>query len=273
MTVSYYVLCAPHTLTASNNDIVVSEDGGADTTISLGVGDFYCYGDGSETNDLCKAIADALNNEGTFSNTYTATYAADIDGSGRTGAVTITTNGTSLNIKGAHANSTFDWYTVGHANATSGPFTSYSGVLSPSITWLSDQPPELVDGDRVEGRAVQHRAPSGGSRHTFVVEDPVEHRRLRYNFTHKERAWSRDSNGGITVPYSAFQYHWETHYRKGKTLRLYSEDISSGTTLDTLSSADLIGTFVMSDPLDAWRPTRDTPVPTWAWELELAEVG
>lgn len=267
---NYYVLCAPTTLDSTNNDIVVSEDAGGDTTISLGTGDFYTYGDGSETNDLCKAIADALNNEGTFSNTYTCTYAADIDGTGRTGAVTITTNGTSLNIKGADGNSTFDWYLVGHANATSGPFTTYSGVVSPSITWLSDQPPELIDGDRVEGKAVQHRTP-GGQRHTFVVDDPVEFRRLRFNFTHKERAWSRDANSGASLPYEAFQYQWETHYRAGKAIRLYSQSIASGTTIDTLSSTELIDTFVLSSPLDAWRPTRDTAIPTWGWEIELAE--
>lgn len=271
MTVQYYVLCAPVTLTASNNDIVVSEDGGADTTISLGTGDFYLYGDGSESGDLCKAIADALNNEGTFSNTYTCSYAASVDTGARTGAVTITTNGTSLNIKGADGNNTFDWQLVGHANSTSGPFTSYSGVTTPTITWAADGPPELIDGDRVEGKAIQHRSPAG-NRHTFVVDDPVEYRRLRFNFTHKNRTWKRDDDqSGASLGFNTFQYHWEEHYRKGKALRLYSENISSGTTVDTLSSADLIDTFVMSGPLDAWRPVRDTAVPTWAWEMELAE--
>lgn len=272
MTVQYYVLCAPVTLTASNNDIVVSEDGGTDTTISLGVtGDYYVYGDGTEGGDLCKTIADALNNEGTFSNTYTCSYAADVDGTARNGAVTITTDGTSLNIKGADGFNTFDWTVLGHANSTSGPFTSYSGVTTPSATWAADGPPELVDGDRVEGKAIQHRSPAG-NRHTFVVDDPVEYRRMRFNFTHKLRVWKRDDTlNGASLGYNTFQYFWETHGRTGKALRLYSENVSSGTTVDTLSSADLIDTYVMSAPLDAWRPTRDSAVPTWAWEIELAE--
>lgn len=270
---NYYVLAAPHTLTASNNDIVVSEDGGADTTISLGVGDFYAYGNGSETNDLCKAIADALNNEGTFGNTYTATYAGSIDAGARTGAVTITTDGTSLNIKGADGNSTFDWYTVGFANATSGPFTSYSGVVTPSITWASDQPPELVDGDRDEGGAVQHRSPESDVRHTFLVDSPSEYRKLRFNYTDKRRVWMRDDSiSGSSLGFNTFQYHWRNHYLPGKKIRLYSESVSS-TTIGTLSSADLLGTYVLSRPLGAWSPVRDTAIPTWSWEIELAEVS
>lgn len=275
MTVQYYVLCAPVVLDANNNDIVVSEDGGIDTTISLGTGTFYLYGDGTEADDLCTVIQDALNNEPSFSNNYDVRFFGNIDSTARSGVVYVSTDGVSLTIKAADPSNTFNWNQIGYSNvSTIGPFSFAENTLTPSLTWLADGPPELVDGDRVEGKAAQHRAPTGGARHTFVVEDPVLYRRLRFNFTGQLRCWSDDDtlNGGLG--FNAWQYHWEMHYRAGKTLRLYADTISSGTFLNTLTSADLVGggSYVLSEPLGAWQPERDTGVPTWAWEIELAEV-
>lgn len=271
MTINYYVLARELVLTSANNQFIVSEDGGADVTITLTAGSYYLYGDGTESGDLCEEIAAQLNAHASLSNTYTCSYTASIDNSAfaLTGSVTITTNGTSINVKGStySGTATFDMYWIGFSRNTNSGLTSVSGVVSPSITWCPDQPPTLIDGDRVEGQSIQHRGPSG-RRHTFVVDDPVEYRALRFDFTTAERA----KNSTSWSPYtSSFQLFWED-IRQGMPIKLFSTTVSSGTDLTTLTTAShLVDDYVLSSPLEEFRPTRDTPVPTWAWDIELAE--
>ena len=163
---------------------------------------------------------------------------------------------------------TFDLNLIGHANATLGPALSGDIVstLSPSASWLSDQPPVFADPMSFGGTVVQHKGPQG-HRHTFIVGDVIEERTLGFGLNASERSLVSYSSSD---PNRTFQ-NFYSRLRAGTEFRLYKEDSPLGTSVDTLSSADLIGTYKMTSPLDKWSVERDSPVPTFEWEIEIAE--
>lgn len=267
----FHVLAAEIVVTSANNVIRVEEDTAGTPSafdVELTAGSYWLYGDGTEANDFCKHLADRLTAESAAhgdSNTYTVAYVADVGSTAlqNTGAVTVTSSGTTINFLGGHANQTFDNQIFGFANATSGPGTSLESALSPTYTWCSNGPAVLIYPSSVSGSVMQHRTQEG-QRHTFRNSDTVNMRRLAFSYVEPTRVWL--TAGYIGLSFEAF---WDV-LLDGKRVQVYKEQIATGTDLDTLGAADLIGTFVLSAPLDTWEPLADSQIPTFGWEIELA---
>ena len=271
MAVDYYCLAAAIVIETGVNDGIRFTDSFGTVDATLAAGTHFLYGGGTEANDFGKIVGDALTaaSAGSGGDTLTCAYTGKVTAGGVTGAAVITSDD-AFTILGTHANTTLDLGLLGlvdGADHVAGGGATVTSTLSPSRTWCSDQPPTLVDGDRVEAEVVQHVGPQG-QRHTFAKSDPIEYRRLRFEYTHKDRVWEDDSSADLARTFHA----WWKNARKGQPVRLYKENETSGD-LGVMAAADLVGagTYVLSEPLGAWKPQRDTAVPTWAWELELAE--
>jgi hypothetical protein len=270
MAQSYDVLCHEVVITAGSNDVIActgSVIGAGTATITPGA--YYLHGDGTVSGDLCKAIKDALDTEYTPT-TFTVAYAGKTTTAGVTGTVTITPSSGTIQLLDASAQSSFDLQLIGHANgantATSTPLVS---TLSPSATWVADQPRVLIDQAHFDRPGIhQHRTPAG-QRHTFASSSPAEARQIAWEHVYKDRVLVEHSSADV---YRTFANFWET-IGDGRTVRLYADVEASAGTLATLAAADLVGTYVIdAGDAVAWNPSRTVPAAgLFGWQILLWE--
>lgn len=263
---TYYVLASEIEITSANNVIKFKEDAGTTRTATIATGTYYLYGPGSEAGDLCKAIADAMTTAPDADADYVVEYRGVITAGSVTGQVTIRDVGDGFDIQIIASGTTFPLVLIGFPVADSIAETVIASTLSPSHTWCSDQPPELVDPDGFEVEVAQHVA-GGGQRHTFTSSSVREMRRLAFSFVTKDRAYAANATAD---PARAFESFWKI-VNDGRRIRLYG-DTQSGGTVAALSSADLLGTYVFDEEsCRRWRAERPSiGVPLYDWSLGLA---
>lgn len=253
MAATWPVLASRVRITSTNKVLRIQEDSAAhEFDVTLTEGDCYLYGAGTESGDLCKALKDALDTASTASgagNTYTVTYTALNAEGGRTGEVTIATDGTNVNLLGGHANTTLDLEFFGFFNVTSGPFASFNGYNSPKSTWSSNQPlmETLPDAPEADDGAT-HFTPSGVD-YAWLNSDVTGRRTVELDLIVEDRVRNNFPSAAFGDYWRALYSYWR--YARGKPLRLYHEDEASSGVLDTLSSADLLGTYTIPEHLMA----------------------
>ncbi len=262
----FYVLPLAVVIDNTNNVIRFGENSGASVaSATLSFGTYHVYGDGTEAGDLLTEIRTQLDASSPLGQTYTvALTSVLVEPASFCAYVTIIASAGDfvlLTTDGAH---TFPSDVIGHSLTADSAFAS--GLLSTkstSRTWVSNQPPTMIDVGSVSGMVAQDRTPQG-QMHTFVTADPVERRTLGFSHVHESRAITNTLD-----PWRTFNYFWR-HMRKGDPLRIYERE-TVATSIAGLSSADLVGTYVMTSPLETLTIDRDSRVPTYAWEIELVE--
>lgn len=252
-------------INSDNNVLRVTEGTAGAFDVTLTSGTYYlAEPDGAGADQFCEMLRGVLDARSTAvgdGNQYTVTFTGNVGSV--TGVLTIESDGTSIQINGGHANTTFDTAWVGFPAADSAAATSINSTLSPIMTWCSNQPAELIYPSHLDGGSVQHRTQEG-QRHTFRTADAVTHRRLAFSFIEPERTWAPSADSG-----KGFDTFWR-QISSGRPIKLYKEGLSAGTSITQTGAADLVGTYVLASPLDRWEPTADTRLPTFAWDLDLA---
>lgn len=256
------------TIDASNKTIRFVE-GSTTTNVTLAEGSYPLRGDGT-ADDLCKILKTAFeSNADAANNTYTVSVAMSVDPSAPTAVVTITraTGAGNFSILWAHANTTFDPLLIGHeALNTAHNGTAKAGTLSPTALWVSSdfiaesEPEEEYDvtvHETEDGRLLAAR--KGGA---FEVR--------RVSFLHVDDLRVHDESN-LDDPAAAFMTFHEL-VGDGRPFEMHEQTLSSGMTLDDLSSSTRIGTAWHFDEETAaeFAPERIEPgVPMYAFQLRL----
>lgn len=250
------------------------EENGTAFTCTLTAGTYYLAlaGSAGGADNFCAHLKARLEASSPGGATYTVTYRviANPDSSSLTGQITIANTAGDTQVLGSSGITTFDVAQLGFvAGADSAQSSSLVSTRSPSATWLSSMPAPVVDPGGLSASVSQHRT-QGGATHTFVNADPVEVRETEVQFEVAARTWYRTANGLATSdPNKSFERFWR-RIIDGRTVRLYQAELS-GTTAEAIVSTEIVGDFVLVDPLTEWRPARDSDVPTYAWRLGWRE--
>lgn len=222
--------------------IRVTEDG-ATFTIDVIVPSGFLYGDGSEADDFCRKLAAALSEESGDNGAggaYTCEYVAKTTPGGVTGTLVITGD-VEFGILWEHANTTLNPAVLGFPATNQVEALTQTSTLSPSHTWVSNQPAVRLDPDSPVGDARVLGA-GDGSVYIFQTEDVTDRRVDPYLLIAADRSRTYLSTSD---PARAFESFWRL--ARVKPIRLYRGGIDSGTTLETLDSTDLVGTYVLEE--------------------------
>lgn len=262
----YPVMLGAVVIDATNQRIVITE-AGADKNADITVGTYFLRGDGA-SDDLCKAIKDAMEAAGASANTYTVSVSWSTDGTAPAAVVTIAraTGADSIGIKWASGSTTFDEAWIGFANTNVTGATSYSGTLSPSSVWVSNEIHRSLDAVS-EHVAFSKRARSGRIQGA-LRGGAYEVRMLGMDLLHAKRAHSVYNSSDPTSALDAFV----ERQLAGLHFELHLTTISSGTTLSALSSSTRHGTawHLDAEAVESYAPRRMSPgVPLYSADLRL----
>lgn len=277
MTAKFPVFAGAVVITTGENDTIrIAEDSGAfEFDAVLLAGTFFVFGDGTDTDDLCRIIKNALNTASTASGgsyTYTVTFTPSIDDTDITGTVSITSTGTNLNWKGDHANHDFPSDAIGiPVGAQTGPSTNVNNSLygtSPSNTWVGYQP-IIEESPRPPQRpAIQHET-AGGQTYTFINGAKTKRRNESFEHIRPERVYIVDA--GTSDPAQSFESFWD-NVGDGRIIRIYHSPVSSGTDLVTLTdTTHLVGAFVPMN-LESYPDFElDEVARLYSWDIDFRE--
>lgn len=264
MTAQWDVFCAAVTLTSANNTIVFQEDGAGSLSVDIPAGTYYAN---ASNEGLIDAISDALNDESTLSGTgaaYTLSWLLKTSASTATARLTISTDGTSIKI--LSSGTTFDLTQIGFPQADSSTAAAINSSLSPTVTWLPNAPYVISPAAKTMHPVKQHEAVDG-TRYTYDMASRTRHRLVRFDNIVPERTWESESSSDPARTFEAFTELCSD----GRTIRLYRDSEASAGTLNAITSADLIATYVQEmEDGNEWVPSRrqgGVPLYTWSWRL------
>jgi len=257
----YAVLTGAYTIDSTNNIIRVTSTSTEDLTVASGT--YYVLGDGS-SDDLLKAVTDAIDTHTALTGT-TSTLTQSVDPAVQPATVVFTLSATAT-LEWLTSQTTFDETKIGFVvNSTAA--SVHTGTINPSIYWVADQPHAEDNRGPFEMQTEQTVAVDGTSR-TFNRGSMIERRSLAFDFVDPQRTLE-DANSSPDT-YNSFQ-SWLNVCRDGRRVKFYTSEISSGTTLEAIGSADDKGTFVLDEEaIASWIPERFSPgLELYGWPLGL----
>ena len=239
-------------------------------TCTIAAGTYYLDEDSSVSGSLCDAIKDAIAASSYPGTIDDVTYTASVDGSGVTGVVAVDVlSGATIALD--FSSGTFDGSLIGYSAARH-PSSSYlgavSGDVSPTATWVANQPSRILDDAPPEVEGVyMHRTP-GGALYTAQTADTIAKRVVSMEHLAQSRCWSKDTTSDAGRALQAF---WQA-IRGGVDVRLYEAAVSSGTDLEALSPSNRSGTYKLDQlagphPFNPTRP--DDMANLYAIDLNL----
>jgi hypothetical protein len=266
MTAKWAVLTGAVTIDSTNRDIRITANA-VTATVTLVNGTYYLIGDGS-ADDLLGWLDSAITSHPEITS-VTISSSVSIDSGAAVSSLTITPN-ISCNILFGNALTTFDEGTIGFDGDT-GLDASHSNTDSPSLIWVSNEPPFLDDRGPWESQSEQTITVDGKTR-TFTRGTAHERRMLSFDFVAPKRtiksAWGSSSSN------QTFESWWDNH-RDGRKLRYYNPALSSGTTLAALSSSNFISTYTLDESsVASWSPRRLQPgLELYGWSVGLRKYA
>lgn len=265
MAAEWDVFASEITITAAVNDTIrIREDGAGTIDVALPAGTYYLIGTGD---GLADALSDAINSESTLSGTgagYTVTCVFSTTAGQPTATFTIATDATSLQILSAGTD--FDLTQIGFPQSDSAAAASISSSLSPTATWLSDQP-YVVRPDEGGQKSSKQLVAVDGTRYTFNMADRITPRVVGFDSVTPDRTRESESTGDTARTFEAFRELTSD----GRKIKMYRKAEASAGTLDTVATADLVETYVQ-ELTDGYRSRfRRGPggVPLYAWTWRL----
>lgn len=250
MATEYPVLCSVVTIVAGANVIRFSEDGGADVfDVTVLPGAYFVDGDDAVTDSLLYAFKIALDSASSSSGsslTYGVSYAAKTTPGAVTGTVTIDASASAdSNILGTHPNTTFPLHLLGFVDgADAGDADPLVAPNSPSPNWVSNQPAIKPDPQPPTQEGVSEHFTAGGQSYVFVNGADVDMWTEELEHISDDRTWT--ARALAADPYRSFETFWRL-VKDGRRIRLYHRAMSSTAgSLETLTSAYLRGTYVLT---------------------------
>lgn len=205
---------------------------------------FYLRGDGSD-DDLLEVLRATIESHG-GSNTYTATLTFSTDPAAAAATVTITraTGSNNFQLNLGHAGTTIDpaWFGFA-ASDTANDGSAKSGTLSPSVAWVSPQPPKVFEERKAYDVSV-NRARSGRVR-TTRRGGPYNIRDVSFELCDSRRVHDWDNTSD---PHATFASFLE-EVGDGTDFELHLQTVTS-TTVDALT--------VYTRLRDTWRMDEQT---------------
>jgi len=251
------------------NDEISFIEGGTPATATITKGTYYFYGDGSVSDDLSKAIVDAMNAASPGALTYLVNVTFNVFESAKPSSATITTTigATSIQILGTGS---FDLEIIGHPNGV--PTTTATAIISTiscSRSWVSNQPSARgFDAGPFERNVSEHVTPDGTSYH-FAAGDNFDFRVIEFQYTQDQRTFSQYLNENYS-----FEEFWKIA-NDGRRVKLFQQTASTLTgAIPFLGSSSLIGTYtMMGDSLTRFDPQRIQPgLAAFSWAISLRKV-
>lgn len=255
-------------LTGVNDEIDFIE-GGTPATATLTKGTYYLYGDGSVSDDLSKAIVDAMDAASPGALTYLVNVTFNVFESVKPSSTLITTTigAASIQVLGT---GTFDLEIIGHLNGT--PTTTATAIISTrscSRSWVSNQPSARgLDAGPFERNVMEHVTPDGTSYH-FAAGDNFDFRAVEFQYTQDQRTFSQY----LSANYS-FEEFWKIA-NDGRKLKLFQQVASTLTgAIPFLGSSSLVGVYTFTgDSLARFAPERIQPgLAAFSWAVSLRKV-
>lgn len=253
MAPTWPVLASRVTIDSTNNVLRFVEDGTTTLDAVIAEGEYYHALSGAVTGSLLRAIIVAMNAVSLSSGAsrlYTGLYRAKSAAGGVTGTTELYTDGTSLQLIGSHANTTFDMELLGWpANSDSVAGDPINSTLSSKCTWGSNQPitelfedpPEADDGET-------HFTPSGVD-YAWLNSEVRGRRTLDLELICEDRVRNNYATTAAGDRYRALYNWWR--YARGKPLQLYHEVESSSGVIQLMTALGRLGTYIMPDHLRA----------------------
>jgi len=269
MPTKFELLASAVVIGPDNKGIRVDEDGpGGDIfTAVLTEGTFYLTGTGG-AEDLAKNVEDALIAGSPGGVVYTVDYTGLTAAGGETGQTEW--NSTSpLALLWTDPLTTIDPAIFGFPEADTVDALSVTSPLSPSATWVPNQPVRIMDPAAAERTTFQHATPNN-SRYTFVASDKWNFRTLGFENIAEDRTWEQYAP---TDPARTFEAFWEI-VGDGRPVGLYRTTEASQGVLLTLTVPDLVDVYKLTaDALTAFDPIRgDDSIALFDWRLPLVEA-
>ena len=255
MSATYPVLAREITIPTGGQTFDIEWSGPGSDTCTIAAGTYYLDEDSSVSGSLCDAIKDAIAASSYPGTIDDVTYTASVDGSGVTGVVAVDVlSGATIALD--FSGGTFDGTLIGFSAARH-PSSSYLGVVSgdvsPTATWVANEPHRVLDDAAPEVEGVyMHRTP-GGALYTAVTADTIAKRVVSMEHLAQSRCWSKDTTSDAGRALQAF---WEA-VRGGVDVRLYEAAVDTGTDLEALSSSNRAGTYKL-DQLNGPHPFAPT---------------
>lgn len=268
MSVLYYLFLGEVTLVAPATDgrLRIAEGAGDDGDADIAAGTYFLRGDGT-SDDLCKALKDALEAAIGTANTYSVTPVFTVAPSVPIATVSIAraTGSATFILRWANAGSTLDQAAFGFADAdTANDAATKVSTLTPSSIWAGNEPPSHDD-PLPEALGAQVRT-RGGQVRTFDLGGPFLVRALELELITAERTLQEAIPADLARSYEK----WWSRHRDGRRFEVHRLTVS-GTTLQAPTSSTRLGTFVLDEAsCAAPRPRRTSPgMPRYGWPLGL----
>lgn len=272
---TYQVFAGEIVINSTNKTIDFEENSGASSwTATLTEGSYCLYGDATETGlisagdsngDILAEIKTQM--EAVGANTYTPAWSGDITDGNTTGSVNITSTATNFQILNT---GTFDLSILGiPSTGMPSATTDYTSTLSPSYTWLSNQPCEIgIDKAGPFSRDVTQVIAPDGTIFSFSMSSTHKMRQYILSNVTGDRVLT-DLSSSDTA--RAFENFWGL-VNTGRQVRVYQASDSSGT-IASLSSANLEDSYVMAEgSLRSFAPQRVAPgLSLFSWPINLRE--
>lgn len=266
MSVVYYLFLGEVTLVGPTTDgrLSVAEGAGDDSSADIAAGTYFLRGDGT-SDDLCKALKDAIEAAAGTANTYSVSVAFTVAAGVPIATVSIAraTGGASFILK--WATSTLSPAAFGFATTnTANDATTKVSTLTPSSVWAPNEPPSHDD-PLPEAIGAQVRT-KGGQVRTFDGGGPFLVRALELELITAERTLQEAIPADLARSYEK----WWSRHRDGRRFEVHRLTVS-GTTLQAPTSSTRLGTFVLDEAsCAAPRPRRTSPgMPRYGWPLGL----
>ncbi len=241
-------------------------ENGTNKTANISAGSRYLRGDG-DTNDLAKALSDALTAAGV--GTWSVSVSYNTDNTTPTANVTISVSGvTSARILWEDVLTTADGMRWGF-DANTATALSFASDTNPTGVWMSDEP--YTEDTPRDARAMSQVVHQNGATTTTTRGDPHQSRRVGFDFVAPERTLLEAEDGlGSSVQ------RWWRECGDGHTTEVHKLAMANDMTVEDPTTTTRLGgvLWVLSQrSAESWEPQRlDAGVDLWAWGLELLEV-
>lgn len=247
---AYPVFLGAVVIDSTNNVIRLKEGAAATVSASITAGTYFLRGDGA-SDDLCKAIKDALDIAGA---TYTVSITRSVDSAARSGIVVVT-GSTSFQLMFADGANTFDETLLGFAsgvNTTAG--LTATSTLSPAAIWVAPEVNRELE-PVIEKQVAVRRGANGKVRGVQRSSKMTSYR-LAFSFVPDVRMLVSRNVADPNETLEAFMDRFGANAR----FELHDADVSSGATLVALTSSTLVSQVHFSeDTLTRFEPMRAAP--------------
>lgn len=269
MTTEYQPFASIVEISTGVNDEIDFTEGGVPATAAITKGFYYLYGNGAVSDDLNKAIADAMTLISPGALTYSSSVAFNVFESVKPSSTFITTAAGITNIQ-ILSTGTFDLEIIGHpAGSPTATGTGITSTISCSRSWVSNQPSSVgFDAGPFERNTFEHATPDGTTYH-FSAGDNFEFRGVGHQYVQDQRTFASYLNENYS-----FEEFWKIA-NDGRKIRVFQQVASTVSgAIPFLGSSALVGEYTLTgDSLTRFNPQRVQPgLAAFGWSISLRKV-